>query len=132
ELYYAEDEKLPQAVAVLPWGHHRLILSKIKNQDEARFYVEAAAEMGWTRDVLLNFIKADTYKNAKLLTKHHNFDRALPEHLQEQAEEMLKSTYNLEFIGITQPVKARELERRLVEKIRGSPNLLTRACFWCS
>jgi predicted nuclease of restriction endonuclease-like (RecB) superfamily len=118
EFYNTDDKKLPQAVAVLPWGHHRLILSKIKNQEEARFYVESAVEMSWTRDILLNFIKADAYKNAKRLPKHHNFDKTLPEHLQEQADEMLKSTYNLEFIGITQPVKERELERRLVEKIR--------------
>ncbi|MDR2026417.1 MAG: PDDEXK nuclease domain-containing protein [Prevotellaceae bacterium] len=118
EFYNTVDEKLPQLVAVLPWGHHRLILSKIKNQDEARFYVESAVEMCWTRDVLLNFIKADAYKNSRLLPKHHNFDRTLPENLQEQADEMLKSTYNLEFIGVLQPVKELELERRLVEKIK--------------
>jgi predicted nuclease of restriction endonuclease-like (RecB) superfamily len=74
--------------------------------------------MGWTRDVLLNFIKADTYKNAKLLSKYHNFDKTLPEHLQEQANEMLKGAYNLEFLGITQPIKERELEKRLVERIK--------------
>ncbi|MDR1416426.1 MAG: DUF1016 N-terminal domain-containing protein [Prevotellaceae bacterium] len=39
-----------QRVAVLPWEHHRLILSKVKNQEEAHFYVESAVEMGWTRD----------------------------------------------------------------------------------
>jgi predicted nuclease of restriction endonuclease-like (RecB) superfamily len=118
EFYNTGDKKLPQAVAVLPWGHHRLILSKIKNRKEACFYVESAIEMNWTRDILLNFIKADAYKNAKLLPKHHNFNKTLPEHLQEQADEMLKSAYNLEFIGITQPVKERELEKRLVEKIK--------------
>jgi predicted nuclease of restriction endonuclease-like (RecB) superfamily len=118
EFYNKEDEKLPQTVAVLPWGHHRLLLSKIKDRDEALYYVEAAVEMGWTRDVLLNFIKADTYKNAKLLPKHHNFATALPEHLQEQADEMLKSSYNLDFVGLLQPVKEKELEQRLVEKIK--------------
>jgi predicted nuclease of restriction endonuclease-like (RecB) superfamily len=118
EFYCHEDEKLRQAVAVLPWGHNLLIMSKTKFIDEARFYVESAVETGWTRDILLNFIKADAYKNSKLLPKYHNFDKTLPEHLQEQADEMLKSAYNLEFIGITQPIKERELERRLVEKIR--------------
>ncbi|MDR1878186.1 MAG: PDDEXK nuclease domain-containing protein [Bacteroidales bacterium] len=118
EFYCNEDEKLPQTVAVLPWGHHRLILSKIKIKEEALFYVASAIEMGWTRDVLLNFIKADTYKNAKILPKHHNFDKTLPEHLQIQANEILKSTYNLGFLGITQPIKERELEKRLTEKIK--------------
>lgn len=118
EFYYEEDKKLPQAVAVLPWGHHRLILSKIKERDEAIFYIQSAIEMGWTRDVLLNFIKADTYTHTKLLPKQHNFGKALPEHLQEQADEIMKSTYNLDFLGILTPLKERELEKRLVEKIR--------------
>ena len=111
-------QKLPQPVAVLPWGHNRLILSKIKNRDEALYYAEAAAKMGWTRNLLLNFIKADTYHNAKKLPKLHNFDTTLPEHLQDQADEMLKTTYNIGFLGITHHIKERELERRLVEKIK--------------
>jgi predicted nuclease of restriction endonuclease-like (RecB) superfamily len=118
EYYLLADEKLQRSVAVLPWRHNILIISKIKNIDEARFYVESAIEMGWTRDILLNFIKADTYKHTKVLPKHHNFDKTLPEHLQEQADEILKSTYNLDFVGILQPIKERELEKRLVEKIR--------------
>lgn len=105
-------------MAVLPWGHNRLILRKIKDRQEAIYYAEAAVKMGWTRDLLLNFIKADTYHNAKELPKLHNFEIALPEHLQEQADEMLKSTYNLGFLGIKHQIKERELERRLVEKIK--------------
>jgi predicted nuclease of restriction endonuclease-like (RecB) superfamily len=112
------DEKLRQAVAELPWGHHLLILNKVKERAEAAFYVESAVEMGWTRDVLLNFIKADTYQHSKVLPKDHNFDRTLPENLRTEADELLKSTYNLDFLGIIEPVKERELERRLVEKIR--------------
>ena len=108
----------PQVVAVLPWGHNRLILSKIKNKQEALYYAEAAVKMGWTRNLLLNFIKADTYHNAKKLPKLHNFEASLPEYLQEQADEMLKSTYNLGFLGFAHPLKERELERRLIEKIK--------------
>jgi predicted nuclease of restriction endonuclease-like (RecB) superfamily len=113
-----ENNIPPQAVAVLPWGHNRLILSKIKDRQEAIYYAEASVKMGWTRNLLLNFIKADTYHNAKELPKLHNFETALPEHLQEQADEMLKTTYNLGFLGINHLIKERELERRLVEKIK--------------
>ena len=111
-------QKLPHVVAELPWGHNRLILSKIKDKQEALYYVEAAIKMGWTRNVLLHFIKADTYHNAKELPKPHNFETTLPEHLRERADEILKSTYNLGFLGITHQIKERELERRLVEKIK--------------
>ncbi|MCL2313086.1 MAG: PDDEXK nuclease domain-containing protein [Firmicutes bacterium] len=108
----------PQAVAVLPWGHNRLILSKIKDRQEAIYYAEASVKMGWTRNLLLNFMKADTYRNAKELPKLHNFETTLPEHLQEQADEMLKTTYNLGFLGVKHQIKERELEQRLVEKIK--------------
>jgi predicted nuclease of restriction endonuclease-like (RecB) superfamily len=114
----SENNILPQVVALLPWGHNRLILSKIKDKQEAFYYAEAAVKMGWTRNLLLNFIKADTYHNAKELPKSHNFEIALPEHLQEQADEMLKSTYNLGFLGVKHQIKERELEQRLVEKIK--------------
>lgn len=42
----------------------------------------------------------------------------LPVHLAEQADESLKSVYNLDFLDIKQPVLERELERRLVEKVK--------------
>ena len=32
----SENNILPQVVAVLPWGHNRLILSKIKDKQEAK------------------------------------------------------------------------------------------------
>lgn len=114
----SENKIMPQAVAVLPWGHNRLILSKIKNRQEAIYYAEAAGKMGWTRNLLLNFIKSDIYRNTKELPKLHNFENTLPENLQEQASEMLKNTYNLGFLGIKYEIRERELEQRLVEKIK--------------
>jgi len=118
EFYALADEKVQRSVALLPWRHNLLIISKTKSLVEAKFYIEQAYENNWTRNVLLNFIKADTFRNAKLLPKLHNFDKTLPEDLQEQADEILKSTYNLEFLGLVKPVKELELERRLVEKIK--------------
>lgn len=38
-LFYRDiSEFVPQSVAQIPWGHNRLIISKIKNKDEAIFY----------------------------------------------------------------------------------------------
>lgn len=118
ECYEQADIKLRQAVAVLPWGHNLLIMNKTNFDDEAFFYASKAVELGWTRDVLLNYIKADSYHTEKQLPKSHNFGVALPEHLADQANEILKSSYNLGFLGVTQPIKERELEKRLVEKVK--------------
>jgi predicted nuclease of restriction endonuclease-like (RecB) superfamily len=118
EFYVLADEKLRQLVAVLPWKHNLLIMSKVNSIEEAKYYIEQTHEMNWSRDVLLNFIKADSYKNAKLQPKLHNFDKTLPEHMLEQADEILKSTYSLGFLGVAKPIKELELEKRLVEKIK--------------
>jgi predicted nuclease of restriction endonuclease-like (RecB) superfamily len=118
EFYAVADKKVQRCVALLPWRHNILIISKVKTLKEAEFYINSALEMGLTRDILLNFIKADSFKNAKVLPKHNNFANTLPEHLQEQANEILKSTYNLEMLGLKYPLKERELELRLVEKIK--------------
>lgn len=39
--------------------------------------------------------------------------KALPVHLSEQANEALKSEYNLDFLGITSPILERQLENKL-------------------
>lgn len=118
ERYNQSDSKLQRSVAVLPWRHNMLLLEKISEDEETFFYAQKSIELGWTRDVLLNYIKADAYHNEISLPKSHNFGVALPEDLAEQANEMLKSSYNLGFLGVTQPIKERELEKRLVEKVK--------------
>ncbi len=118
EQYKGASPKLRQAVAVLPWGHNLLVLSKITSHDEALFYAEKAVTLGWSRDILLNYLKADAYHAEKNLPKSHNFNETLPEVLAEQADEMLRSSYNLGFLGLTQALRETELEQRLVEKIK--------------
>ena len=110
--------KLQQLVAEIPWGHHVLILNKIHEPGVRLYYLRAAAKLGWTRNVLLNQIKARAYERSLAAGKTHNFPAVLPEYLAEQAEEALKSSYNLEFLGIRGEVKERKLEARLIERLR--------------
>ena len=42
----------------------------------------------------------------------------MPEHFAEQADEMLKSSYNLEFLGLRRAVRERELEDRLISRLQ--------------
>src|SRR5690606_12589049 len=92
EYYKDASPKLRQCVAVLPWKHNLLILSKTNQHDESLFYAQQASKLGWSRDILLNYLKADTYHAQGQLTKSHNFEETLPEVLAEQAEDLLKSS----------------------------------------
>jgi predicted nuclease of restriction endonuclease-like (RecB) superfamily len=109
---------LRQLVAEIPWGHNLLVLNKVTDPAARLYYLSATARSGWSRNVLLNQIKANAYERAVTDKSTHNFALALPEHLAEQADEMLKSSYNLEFLGIRRAVKERELEDRLIERLR--------------
>ncbi len=111
-------EFLAQAVreiaAAVPWGHHVVLLGRVKSPPELLYYLRSIARFGWSRNVLLNQIKAGGYERAVTEKKTHNFPLALPEHFAEQADEILKSSYNLEFLGIRRGVKERTLEDRLI------------------
>jgi predicted nuclease of restriction endonuclease-like (RecB) superfamily len=109
---------LQQLVAEIPWGHHIMIIEKLADPAARLYYLRATARFGWSRNVLLNQIKAGTYERAVLEKKTHNFPLAMPEFLAEQADEMMKSRYNLEFLGLHREVQERELEDRLISRLQ--------------
>ncbi|MDQ5930555.1 MAG: hypothetical protein QG594_2343, partial [Bacteroidota bacterium] len=59
--YSVKYQFVPRTVAQIPWGHNRLIISKIKNIQEAEFYCEATIKNGWDRDVLENQIRSNYF-----------------------------------------------------------------------
>lgn len=107
-----------ELIVSVPWGHHVMLMGKISDPAARLYYLRATAQFGWSRNVLLNQIKAGAYERAALEKKTHNFDLALPEHLAEQADEMMKSRYNLEFLGIHRAVREREIEDRLISRLQ--------------
>ena len=119
ERYYQLDIILLQAVAVLPWGHNLLLLDKIISPDVALFYANESLAKGWSRDMLLNAIKMDTFSHVQQQIKTHNFDNTLSALHANYANEVFKSSYNLGFLGVVEPVRELELENRLIAKIKG-------------
>ena len=118
ERYNTCDSKLRQAVAVLPWGHNLLLLSKVEDTAAVRFYAQECLQKGWSRDMLLNAIKMNTYATCQSQIRTNNFDVVLPVVQADYANEVFRSSYNLGFLGITEPVRELELEKRLVSKIK--------------
>jgi len=115
---FGGNESLRQLVAEIPWGHHLQILGKTDDPAQRLYYLRASAALGWSRNILLNQIKAGAWERSRAEGKSHNFPRVLPPAMAEQAEEVLKSSYSLEFLGIRQAVKERELETRLLDRLR--------------
>ena len=54
----------------VPWGHHKLILDKVKGDiDKALFFVAQTLENGWSRAMLLNWIDTGLYERVSSLSE---------------------------------------------------------------
>ncbi len=118
ERYKDSDEKVLRSVAVLPWKHNLLLMSKNLDDAAVVFYAEEDMAKGWNHDLLLNAIKMEMHKSAAAIPIENNFANTLPAVQAEYANEVFRSTYNLGFLGVTQPILELELERRLVDKVK--------------
>ena len=118
ERFCESDPKLRQAVAVLPWGHTLKLMRKFGEDDNAiSYYAQETLSKGWNRDLLSSAIslKMHTRKSESL---DNNFEQTLPATQAMFANEVFKSSYNLGFLGIKDPILETELETRLVEKVK--------------
>ena len=117
-LEYKNDENLQQLVGDFPWGQNIVIISKVKDRNARRYYIQATLEMGWSRNVLFHQIQSQAYERHYLPDKQHNFKKALPEHLAEQADNAMKDVYMLDMLGVAEPMLEAQLESRIVNKIK--------------
>jgi predicted nuclease of restriction endonuclease-like (RecB) superfamily len=113
---WPDEEILQQLVAKLPWSHNVRVLDRIKDRPTREWYLRAALEYGWSRDVLVLQIKSGLHeREGKALT---NFPRALPSPDSDMAEQILKDPYNFDFLTVTAAAKEREIERGLLTHLR--------------
>lgn len=105
-----------EAVFKIPWGHHKLILDKVKgNADKALFFIYQTIENGWSRAVLLNWIDTGLYeRSGKALT---NFKETMPKTSSDLAQELTKDPYNFAFAGVTQKHNEAQLKEALLGNI---------------
>lgn len=120
-LFYTQQNRqqlageMPDVLSQIGWGHHIAILSKIKNIDEALFYVQLAAKEGMSRSTLVHSIEADEYNaRGNAVT---NFGNTLPAVQGDLAKEILKSPYNFDFLQMTKEYDERNLEDSLAQHI---------------
>ena len=92
------DEYLSQIVremvSAVPWGHHPNALIRVIDPSARLWYLQATARFGWTRNVLLNQIKAGAYERAVADKKSHNFGLSLPSHLAEYVKSRVAALTN--------------------------------------
>jgi predicted nuclease of restriction endonuclease-like (RecB) superfamily len=116
----AASSKVPQAVALfpadllcaLPWGHHAELMAKVKNLPTRRWYMQAAIEHGWSRNILLMQIESLAHeRSGRAVT---NFTRLLPPPDSDLAQQTLKDPYLFDFLTLEAGFHERELETGLI------------------
>ncbi|HET9057116.1 MAG TPA: PDDEXK nuclease domain-containing protein [Chitinophagaceae bacterium] len=119
KLQDAENQKIEfvqPAVAQIPWTHHTLILDKLKAEKERLFYIQKAAENGWSKSVLVLQIESGLYqRQGKSI---NNFSNALPVYDSDLAGEMFKSPYIFDFLHLSEEAKEKELELGLIQHLK--------------
>ncbi len=113
--FFGSNEKVPQAVAQIPWGHIRLILDKIKDYAEAEFYVQKTIENSWSRVILDHQIDLKLYqRQGKIIS---NFKTTVDAQEVALIQEAFKESYVLDFLELGADAKERDLEKALIDNI---------------
>ena len=117
-LEYKDSPKMQPLVAQIPWSHNIIILDKTKNDYEKEYYCRMVLKYGWSKRILGHQIETKSFERFLADTKSHNFDTTLPVEMQERVEPVVKDNYMLDFLEISDSIKERALEGKLLENIR--------------
>ena len=99
---------------LIPWVHHRYIIDKCKDVNEALFFINKIYENNWSRNVLLNFFGTNLYKRQDNMIS--NFENILP--CGDLAKEISKDPYNFDFLEISEDFNEKELKDALINNIQ--------------
>ena len=101
----------PQPVAEIPWGHNRILLTKVKDPAVRLWYAQMTLQHGWSRNILELQIGNDLHgRQGKAVT---NFKRTLPAPQSDLAQQALKDPYVFDFLTLQADALERELEKGL-------------------
>ena len=122
----------PQAVDELDWDvflslsftHHYEILIKTSSLEERVFYIRKAVEQHWSKDRLIEELKADLYHHQSQMP--NNFAQTMPNKVSAlKAIEMFKDNYLLDFVNMEEldartkdDVDERVVEQEIVHKVK--------------
>ncbi len=104
-----------QIISNIPWGHHIILIQKVKDFSKRVWYMQQTLQNGWSRDVLALMIKSQTYERQG--TAITNFETHLTNPQSELAKQTLKDPYIFDFLTILEPFVERELETELIKHI---------------
>jgi predicted nuclease of restriction endonuclease-like (RecB) superfamily len=95
-----------------PWGHHAVLMEKVKDAAARQWYMQATVENGWSRELLQDHILAASHRRAGQAAS--NFALRLPATDSDLVQQTLRDPYLFDFLTLAEPFHERELETGLV------------------
>jgi len=111
-----EKDALLKAFFSLSFSHHILIVLKLKKEEHRLFYLTEAVAHQWSYRILEYHIESNLHRKKKAIS--NNFTSTLTEKTKNQAVEIFKDEYLLDFININEDADERILESSIVNNIK--------------
>lgn len=113
EIWPQSVAKIPaELLLAVPWGHHDLLRTKVKDLPTRAWYMQSAVENGWSRAVLLAQIQNGAHERAGKAAS--NFALRIPPPDSDMVQQALKDPYIFDFLTLEDDFRERELELGLV------------------
>lgn len=112
---YPDVEFVQQAAAQIPWGHHILLMDKVKDPEISIFYMTKTLENGWSRDILAYQIKSKFHKRAGKAI--NNFSKTIAKTDSDLFQQIFKDPYIFDFLTLQDNFQEKDLENALTEHI---------------
>ena len=110
-----KNGNLLKSLFSLPWGHIKLLITKIKETDIAFFYINQTIENNWSRATLDFQISSNLYeRHGKSI---NNFKDTLPQPLSDLANQTLKDPYIFDFLSLDVQYREKDVEKQLITHI---------------
>lgn len=119
--FYQIFEKSHSLRDQLSWTHYRLLL-KVENDRARQFYMQESIDCNWSTRSLERQI-GNLYYERMLMSKNTDVvkDEALEKTTQQEAKDIIKDPYVLDFLGLKDNTNFREneLEQAIIDKLHG-------------
>jgi predicted nuclease of restriction endonuclease-like (RecB) superfamily len=115
---YKDKPKVQPLVAQIPWSHNLILLDKTKSDYEKEYYCRMVLKYSWSKRILAHQIESKSFERFLTDKKSHNFDKTLPVKMLKKVKPTIKDSYLLDFLEISEDIKEKELERKLLENIK--------------
>lgn len=109
-------EFVQQVVAQIPWKTNLLLLEKLDDNEERKWYACQIIEHGWSSNVTR--FQIDSKLMQRTGKEIQNFPMTLPPADSDMAVQLFKDPYIFDFLGTDMPRREIEIEKKLTEHIQ--------------